>query len=69
MEVKTNFMQKVLDYIYVMIFGKYTLNGFILRQTESKKYNYIFDSVFPDDKTMNIALSIVSEKLSNTLNN
>lgn len=50
-------MQRILDYIYVIIFGRYTLDGFAPKNTKNKKYNYIFDSVFPDEETMKIALS------------
>lgn len=50
-------MQKLLDYIYVAIFGKYTLEGFVSAKTDSIKYNYIFDSVFPNDEVMKIALT------------
>ncbi|MGN0408672.1 MAG: hypothetical protein ACI4EJ_10450 [Bacteroides sp.] len=50
-------MQKLLDYIYVAFFGKYTLDGFIVEKTNCKKYNYIFDSVFPNEEIMKIALS------------
>ncbi len=50
-------MQKLLDFVYVAFFGKYTLSGFVSEKTQSPKYNYIFDSVFPNEDIMNIALS------------
>lgn len=50
-------MQKIFDFIYVVIFGKYTLEGFASKKTESIKYNYIFDSVFPNDEILEKALS------------
>lgn len=51
------FMQKIFDFIYVSIFGRYTLDGFVSEKAESVKYNYIFDSVFPNEEIMKIALS------------
>lgn len=50
-------MQKILDFVYIAFFGKYTLDGFVLDKVESPKYNYVFDSVFPNDEIMKIALS------------
>lgn len=50
-------MQKLLDYIYVAIFGKYTLNGFVDNETRKEKHEYILDSVFPDEETLQAALS------------
>ncbi len=50
-------VQKMLDSIYVFFFGKYTLVDFVEKETPSQKCEYILDSVFPDEKTMNIALS------------
>ena len=50
-------IQKILDLIYVFFFGKYTLADFVDKETSSQKCEYILDSVFPDEKTMNIALS------------
>lgn len=50
-------MQKLLDFIYVAFFGKYTLDGFVLENKDLIKYNYIFDSVFPNEEVMEIALS------------
>lgn len=50
-------MQKLLDYIYVAIFGKYTLNGFVENETRKEKYEYVLDSVFPDEETLQAALS------------
>lgn len=50
-------IQKVIDLIYVFFFGKYTLVDFVDKETTSRKCEYILDSVFPDEKTMNIALS------------
>lgn len=50
-------MQKILDFLYIVFFGKYTLDGFVLDKIESPKYNYIFDSVFPNDEIMKIALA------------
>lgn len=50
-------MQKLLDLIYIAFFGKYTLDGFVTEKADSKKYNYIFDSVFPNEEIMNIAMS------------
>lgn len=50
-------MQKLLDLFYVKFFGKYTLDGFVTEKKESPKYNYIFDSVFPNEEIMNLALS------------
>lgn len=50
-------MQKILDSIYIFFFGKYTLADFVDKEVPSRKYEYILDSVFPDEKTMNIALS------------
>ena len=50
-------IQKVLDSIYVFFFGKYTLDDFVDKETSFQKCEYILDSVFPDEKTMNIALS------------
>lgn len=50
-------IQKMLDLIYVFFFGKYTLVDFVNKETSSQKCEYILDSVFPDEKTMNIALS------------
>ncbi len=49
-------MQKLIDYIYIVLFGKYTLDGFAHKKSSSKKYEYILDSVFPDEETMKIAL-------------
>jgi len=49
-------MQKILDFVYIAFFGKYTLDGFVLEKKESPKYNYIFDSVFPNEEIMKIAL-------------
>lgn len=51
------FMQKILDFVYITFFGKYTLDGFVIDKTELPKYNYVFDSVFPNDEIMKIALS------------
>lgn len=50
-------MQRILDFVYIAFFGKYTLDGFVLDKTESPKYSYVFDSVFPNDEIMKIALS------------
>lgn len=50
-------MQRFLDFVYVKFFGKYTLDGFVLEKNDMPKYNYIFDSVFPNEEIMNIALS------------
>lgn len=50
-------MQKLLDFIYVKFFGRYTLDGFVLEKKKSSNYSYIFDSVFPNEEIMNIALS------------
>lgn len=50
-------IQKMMDSIYVFFFGKYTLVDFVDKETSSQKCEYILDSVFPDEKTMNIALS------------
>lgn len=50
-------MQKLLDFIYVVFFGKYTLEGFVSENKEQIKYKYIFDSVFPNEEVMEIALS------------
>lgn len=50
-------MQKLLDYVYIILFGKYTLDGFAAVKTDSPKYKYIFDSVFPNEEIMDIALS------------
>lgn len=47
----------MMDSIYVFFFGKYTLVDFVDKETSSQKCEYILDSVFPDEKTMNIALS------------
>lgn len=54
-------MQRIFDFIYVAIFGKYTLDGFVSRKAKSIKYNYIFDSVFPNDEIMEKALSTHSD--------
>jgi hypothetical protein len=52
------FMQKILDFIYIVFFGKYTLDGFVSEKKEAtKKYTYVFDSVFPNEEIMKIALS------------
>lgn len=51
-------MQKILDLIYVVFFGKYTLNGFVFEKSDAPKYDYVFDSVFPNEEVMNKALSI-----------
>lgn len=53
-------MQKLLDHIYIILFGKYTLEGFVSQKLEEKKYNYVLDSVFPDEETMKIALPPLS---------
>lgn len=50
-------MQKLVDFIYVTFFGKYTLDGFASQKTISTKRNYVFDSVFPNEEIMKIALS------------
>lgn len=50
-------IKKALDSIYVFFFGKYTLVDFVEKETSSQKCEYILDSVFPDEKIMNIALS------------
>lgn len=50
-------MQKLLDLVYIVFFGKYTLDGFVSEKTDFPKYNYIFDSVFPNEEIMEIALS------------
>lgn len=50
-------VQKILDSIYVHFFGKYTLVDFADKQVPHRKCEYILDSVFPDEKTMDIALS------------
>lgn len=60
-------MQKLLDYIYVVLFGKYTLKGFVSEKTDSIKYNYIFDSVFPNDEIMEIALSSHTDTFSSSI--
>lgn len=49
-------MKKLLDLIYIVFFGKYTLKGFA-KKKDLPKYKYVFDSVFPDEEIMNIALS------------
>lgn len=54
-------MQKILDYIYVFFFGKYTLDGFAQKPCSEKKYDYILDSVFPDEKIREIALPYTTE--------
>lgn len=50
-------MQKLLDFVYIALFGKYTLDGFVLEKKETLKYHYVFDSVFPNEEVMKIALS------------
>lgn len=50
-------MQKLLDFVYIALFGKYTLDGFVLEKKETSKYHYVFDSVFPNEEVMKIALS------------
>lgn len=45
------FMRKILNYIYVLFFGKYTLDGF-LDDKSATKNTYVFDSIFPDKKSM-----------------
>lgn len=57
-------IQKMLDLIYVFFFGKYTLVDFVDKETSSQKCEYILDSVFPDEKTMNIALSASHSTIS-----
>lgn len=49
-------MQKFLDLIYIAIFGKHTINGFVRKNNESIKQNYIFDSVFPNEDILKKAL-------------
>lgn len=44
-------MRKMLDFIYVLFFGKYTLDGFVDNMPTTKN-TYVFDSIFPDKKTM-----------------
>lgn len=58
-------MQKILDFVYIAFFGKYTLDGFVLDKVESPKYNYVFDSVFPNEEIMKIALSPPSPAMLN----
>lgn len=50
-------MQRLIDRIYILIFGKYTLDGFVHSEAEPQKRTYIFDSVFPNEETMKIALT------------
>lgn len=54
LEVKT--LQKLIDKIYILFFGKYTLSGFVNKTNNTKRCNYIFDSVFPNEEIMSIAL-------------
>lgn len=56
-------MQKLLDLIYIAFFGKYTLKGFVSEEKETPKYNYVFDSVFPNEEIMKIALSGAMKKI------
>ncbi len=60
-------MQKLLDFIYIAFFGKYTLKGFKSESKESIKYHYIFDSVFPNEEVMKIALSSTQLPSSETM--
>ena len=58
-------MQKLIDKIYVLFFGKYTLDGFVNKSNTTKKSNYIFDSVFPNEEIMNIALQHPASQYNN----
>lgn len=58
-------MQKLLDFVYIKLFGKYTLDGFAKNKIDSHKYKYVFDSVFPNEEIMNIALSSPSSSVIN----
>lgn len=49
-------MQKFLDFIYVLIFGRRTLDGFVNNKIDGEKCKYIFVSVFPNEEILNIAL-------------
>ncbi len=46
-------MQKFLDFIYVLIFGRRTLDGFVNNKIDGEKCKYIFDSVFPNEEILN----------------
>lgn len=61
-------MQKLLDLVYIAFFGKYTLDGFVSEKKESPKCNYIFDSVFPNEDIMKIALSSPPSVILNNKN-
>lgn len=54
-------MKKIMDHIYVLFFGKYTLDGFAHRPYSEKRHEYILDSVFPDEQVRKIALSYTTE--------
>ncbi len=56
-------MQKLLDFIYVILFGKNTLDGFVNKKIEEKKCNYIFDSVFPNEEIFKIALPPIESSI------
>lgn len=50
-------MQKILNYFYIAIFGRYTLDGFADKNFKCKR-TYTFDSIFPDVSTMKTISSI-----------
>lgn len=50
-------MRKMLNFIYVLFFGKYTLDGF-MDDTSVTNNTYVFDSIFPDKKTMEQVLPL-----------
>ncbi len=50
-------MRKILNFVYVMFFGKYTLDGF-LDDKSATKNTYVFDSIFPNKESMEQVLPL-----------
>lgn len=58
-------LDKILDFIILKIFGKYSLSGFEKSEKEIQRVHkdkYIFESIFPDDEIAKCQLEIIENK-------
>jgi len=58
-----NKLKKILLQVKILIFGKYSKEGFYQKPFLLLNDRYEFSSVFPDETTMNQVINIISKKL------